>query len=383
MTHLFVIPSITNYFTFLEDIAFELTESGHRVVLATSTKHISKIDCYDRDIHGELKEIEFPRGFEWSQHLKAARELNQIVQDVKPDIVNVHFSAAIFTAAIAKKKNWPKTIGTFHGISFPMENGWRKVALGWAEVWAAKRLDKIFVLTNDDKEALLRKSGKIDVDVILSYGLGCDLDRFNKESITDERKEALRKELGIRDDHFVFIFVGRQVHFKGFDKLIRAFIKLYSRNIKLKLILVGDKDNIHSSNLNRTEEKILRNCPGILKVGWQENVHEYLSIADVNVFPSVREGMPVNLMESLAMGVPVITLDTRGCRNVVSHGEDGILISEQAINELAKEMQSMYQEKDKVKNMALNALKSRAKFDRKYFITEQFEIFDKLLQLNN
>ena len=379
MTHLFVIPSITNYFTFLEDIAHELTMGGHKVVLATSTKHISQIECYNRDIHGELREIEFPRGFEWSQHIKAASELNNIVQDVKPDIVNVHFSAAIFTAAIAKKKNWPKTIGTFHGISFPMENGWRKVALGWAEVWAAKRLDKIFVLTPDDKEALLKKSGKINVDVILSYGLGCDLDRFNQEAISNSRKAELRKELGIRDDHFVFIFVGRQVHFKGFDKLIRAFIKLYSRNIKLRLILVGDKDNIHSSNLNRTEEKILRNCPGVLKVGWQENVHEYLSIADVNVFPSVREGMPVNLMESLAMGVPVITLDTRGCRNVVSHGEDGVLISEEAIDELAGEMIRMYDEREELNRMAMNAIKTRGKFDRKFFIKEQFEIFEKLL----
>lgn len=380
---LFIIPSITNYYTFLEDIAEELVLQGNEVFLATSTKHISNIDCYDRDIHGELIEIEFPRGFELTEHIKASKKLNDIVDKLKPDMVNVHFSAAIFTTAIAKSKNWPTTIGTFHGVSFPMEKGWRKVALGLAESWAAKKFDKIFVLTEDDRKALIHKSKKINADVIWSYGLGCDLKQFDPELISYEKKKELKQKFSIRDDHFVYIFVGRQVHFKGFDKLIRAFVDLYSRNIKLKLILVGDKDNIHSTHLDSTEEKILNNCPGIIKVGWQENVHEFLSIAHVNVFPSVKEGMPVNLMESLAMGVPIITIDTRGCRNVVSNDVDGYLLKEQEVNELKEKMKFLFENRNVLSRMKDNALKERAKFDRKYFIRDQLELYEKLVQENS
>ena len=380
MRVLFVIPSITNYFTFLEDIAIKLCEEGNEVFLATSTKHISNINCYHREVHGELMEIEFPRGFEWVEHIRASKQLNQIVTKVKPDLVNVHFSAALFTAAIAKNKHWPETIGTIHGVSFVMEKGWRRIALGFAESWAAKRMDKVYVLTEDDRKALSNKSAKINTDVIWSYGLGCDLNQFNIDNVSEKRREELRNKYNIRKDHFVFIFVGRQVHFKGFDKLIRAFVDLYSRDIKLKLLLVGDKDNIHSTNLDRTEEKIQNNCPGIVKVGWQENVHEYLSIAHVNVFPSIKEGMPVNLMESLAMGVPVITVDTRGCRNVVTHEHDGILIQNQDVEELKEKMLFMYENRDELERMKQNALSERAKFDRKYFIKDQLELYDSLVK---
>ena len=379
MKVLFVIPSITNYFTFLEDIAEALVKQGNQVILATSTKHISKIDCYDREIHGKLRVIEFPRGFEWSEHIRASKKLDEIVQDEKPDVVNVHFSAAIFTTAIAKKKSWPITIGTFHGVSFPIEKGWRKIALGLAESWAAKKFDKIFVLTEDDRKALIQKSNKINANVIWSYGLGCDLSQFDPKKVTDEQRKKLRKHHHIREDHFVYIFVGRQVHFKGFDRLIRAFVDLFSRNIKLRLILVGDKDNIHSTNLDSTEDKILNNCPGIIRVGWQENVQDYLAIAHVNVFPSIKEGMPVNLMESLAMGVPVITVDSRGCRNVVEDKKDGIILKDQNVEMLKEKMRFLYDNRDELDRMVQNALKERAKFDRKYFIKDQLELYDQLI----
>ncbi|MEM7161087.1 MAG: glycosyltransferase [Bacteroidota bacterium] len=379
MKILFVIPSITNYFTFLEDVASKLNQQNDQVHLATSTKHISDISCYDRDIHGTLHEIEFPRGFEWTEHINASRKLNEIVEAIQPDLVNVHFSAAMFTAAIAKNKSWPTTISTIHGVSFVMEKGWRRIALGLAEGWAARKMDKVFVLTEDDRQALEKKSKNINTEVIWSYGLGCDLNQFNANSVSDERKAELRQQYDIRDDHFVFIFVGRQVHFKGFDKLVRAFVELYSKNIKLKLILVGDKDNIHNTNLDKTEERIQNNCPGIVKVGWQENVHEYLSIAHVNVFPSVKEGMPVNLMESLAMGVPVITIDSRGCRNVVSHNSDGILIKKQDVEELKEQMNFLYENRQELQRMSDNALSERAKFDRKYFIKDQLEMYKRVV----
>jgi len=356
-----------------------LTQNGDKVFLATSTKHISNIDCYNREVYGELIEIEFPRGFEWTEHLKASKQLNKIVEKVKPDLINVHFSAAMFTAAIAKTKNWPKSIGTIHGVSFVMEKGWRRMALGFAESWAAKRMDEVFVLTEEDRKTLERKSKKINTSVIWSYGLGCDLNQFNKNNISDTRRAEIMKKCNIRKDHFVFIFVGRQVHFKGFDKIIRAFVDLYSRNIKLKLILVGDKDNIHSTNLDRTEVKIHNNCPGVVKVGWQENVHEYLSIAHVNVFPSIKEGMPVNLMESLAMGVPVITMDSRGCRNVVTDDFDGILLKNQDVEELKEKMNYLFENREELERMSKNAIAERAKFDRKYFIKDQLEIYERIV----
>ncbi|NNC84353.1 MAG: glycosyltransferase [Flavobacteriales bacterium] len=376
MKILFIIPSITNYYTFLEDIARELQERGNEVFLASSTKHISQIDCYDREVFGELVEVDFPRGFEWNKHLSSAKRLREIVNEIKPDLINVHFSAAMFTTAIAKEPSWPRTVAMIHGLAYPILKGWRKLAIGSAERWAAGKMDQIILLNESDRQVL---SGHVDssrIKVLESFGLGCDLEKFNLDVIPQEEQIRYHRRLGVRDGDFVFIFVGRQVDFKGFDKLIRAFLQLYEDHKNLKLILVGAKDRIHPTNLTPEEEEQMRRCPGIVNVGWKENVYHYLCVADVNVFPSEREGMPVNLMESLAMGVPVITTDSRGCNEVVEHGLNGLVMKANTVEEIRDNMDRLYQEPDLLNKLKQGALDNRHHFDRTRFIEEMLEIFE-------
>jgi glycosyltransferase involved in cell wall biosynthesis len=375
---LFVIPSITNYFTFLEDLVNALIDSGEEVHLATSTQHISDIDCYQRDLRCTLHDINFPRGFALINHFEAAKQLNQLVTNIKPDIVNVHFSAAIYTAALAKRKHWPVTLGTFHGLSYPIITGWQKLVIGLAEKWSARQMDVVYVLTEDDRENLELSTKKGKVRTFRSFGLGCNLSTFDKSAIPVENALALKKSLGINEDDFVFIFIGRQVHFKGFDKIIKSFMSLYKTHPNFKLILVGAKDHIHSNNLSVDEMKAMQACKGIISLGWRENVNEYLNISDVNVFPSIREGLPVNLMESLAMGVPVITIGSRGCRDVVIHQIDGLVLEENSVEALSQAMLQMYNDPELLKRLSNNCLRARDRFDRKNFIDEQFEIAKEL-----
>jgi len=381
MKILFVIPSITNYFTFLEDLVDQLIDEGNEVSLATSTKHISDLACYDRELRCDLYNIDFPRGFSPMNHLRAARKLNQVVRTTRPHLVNVHFSAAVFTAALAKRSYWPICIGTFHGLSFPIITGWQKLVIGLAEQWSAGKMDISFVLTEDDREILEKSLGRRTVRTFRSYGLGCNLKYFDKNAISEERKIELRNILGIQNQDFVFIFIGRQVHFKGFDKIVKAFMCLYRNHPQFKLILVGAKDHIHSNNLSPREEEEMINCPGVILVGWQENVNEYLNISDVNVFPSIREGLPVNLMESLAMGVPVITIDSRGCRDVVIHQIDGIVLKENTIDAISSAMLELYNQPEDLRRYTRNALRARFRFDRKNFVEEQFEIYEEVTGL--
>lgn len=376
MSYLFIIPSITNYFTFLEDIAYELQKRGHQVYLASSTKHISQIDCYDREVHGELIEIDFPRGFELQKHLLAAKQLRRIVDKVHPDVINVHFSAAMFTTAIAKQADWPSTIAMIHGLAFPILTGWRKLAIGAAEKWSAKKMDDVILLNQSDKKALQGIIPSDQIKVLQSYGLGCDLSKFSQQTIADETKTRYHRRLGVREEDFVFIFVGRQVGFKGFDKLVRAFLKLYGEYKNLKLILVGAKDNIHTTNLTPEEELKMKQCPGIINVGWKENVQDYLCVADVNVFPSEREGMPVNLMESIALGVPVITTNSRGCNEVVEDGVNGLLLKKNSVDEIAELMLSVYKSPEELNKLKEGAIKNRGRYERQKFIEEMLAIFE-------
>jgi glycosyltransferase involved in cell wall biosynthesis len=378
MRLLFVIPSITNYFTFLEDLAHELIVRDHEVHLATSRKHIAKINAYRRRIECTVHHIDFPRALSPFKHLAAARQLDRLVREIEPDLVNIHFSAALFTTMLGRKSHWPKAIGTIHGLGSPLITGWRKIAVAQAEKWSSERADEIFVLTDDDQVYLSQKAPRANVSTLRSFGMGCDLERFDPKQISDSAREKLRNELAISKDDFVFIFIGRQTYFKGFDKAVLAFLDLEKKHENIKLLLIGEKDRIHPSSKKQDFEAALEKSENIIRVGWKENVQDYLSISDLNVFPSEREGLPVNLMESLSMGVPVITINSRGCKEVVRDEVDGIVLMQNNVENLAAAMERLLTDRKKLKVFSENALAGRDRFSREHFISDQLEIFERL-----
>ncbi|MCZ4409359.1 glycosyltransferase [Cryomorphaceae bacterium 1068] len=380
MKLLFVIPSITNYFTFLEDLTHELIIRGHEVHLATSRKHIARIDAYRRGIECEVHHIDFPRALAPLKHISAGRQVNDLVQEIKPDLINIHFSAALFTTMLGKKDNWPASTGTIHGLGSPLIKGWRKYAISQAERWSSERVDEVFVLTQDDKEYLKEKAPKATVSVLNSFGMGCDLDRFDPKKISKETKQELRVENGVSKEDFVFIFIGRQTHFKGFDKVVLSFLQLKKKHQNIKLLLIGEKDRIHPTSKQQRFEKALKEDKDIVRVGWKENVQDYLAIADLNVFPSEREGLPVNLMESLSMGVPVITINSRGCKEVVRNNVDGLVLSNHDVEHLSSAMERLLVDREELSVLAKNAFEGRNRFSRQHFIDDQLKTYDRLLQ---
>ena len=381
MKLLFVIPSITNYFTFLEGLIDALTKRNHEVHLATSRKHIARITAYRREIKCEVHDIDFPRALDPIRHYIAAKKVKKLVHEIDPDIVNIHFSAALFTAMLGKDNQWPVTTGTIHGLGSPLISGWRKAIISRAEKWSTSRVDEVFVLTEDDRHYLKKLTSDANVKVLESLGIGCDLDRFDRSKISPEKIQRLNLDLGITKEDFVYIFIGRQTNFKGFDKVVKAFLETKKTHPHSKLLLVGEKDRIHPTSLKPKFEKALKTDKSIIRVGWRENVQDYLEISHLNVFPSDREGLPVNLMESLAMGVPVLTINSRGCRDVVRHNIDGIVINETSVEALANTMRELQDDRTKLIELSKNALAGRDRFDRKHFIEKQFEIFERLTGL--
>jgi glycosyltransferase involved in cell wall biosynthesis len=378
MKLLFVIPSITNYFTFLEGLIDTLKDRGHKVHLATSRKHIARISAYRREIRCEVHDIDFPRALAPIRHYRAGKKVKDLVHKINPDIVNVHFSAALFTAMIGKDGSWPPTTGTIHGLGSPLISGWRKAIIARAEKWSTNRADEVYVLTSDDRDYLSKMAPNAKVNVLDSFGIGCDLNRFNPKNIDRKKADTLKAELGIEQRDFVYVFIGRQTHFKGFDKVVKAFLKTREKHKNSKLLLVGEKDRIHPTSLRPQFEKALQTDPSIIRVGWRENVQDYLAISDLNVFPSEREGMPVNLMESLAMGVPVLTINSRGCRDVVRQNIDGRVLDDRSINALSIEMNELQENSSLLEKYAQNAVEGSGRFDREHFLEAQFGIFERL-----
>src|SRR5262249_57137434 len=95
--------------------------------------------------------------------------------------------------------------------------------------------------------------------------------------------------------------------------------------------------------------------------------------------PSQREGMPVWLMEALAMGVPVITASTRGCREVVQHGVDGLVLADCAPSRIARAICDLASSPEMHGDFGRNALAGRQRFDRRIFVAQQVHAYHTLI----
>lgn len=377
MKIVFIIPSITNFHTFLSELCDSLVKNGDEVFLLAGEKPIVKGSSpYPTTISCNWIKIDFPRNFQPKKHLIAARQIDKNIQNIKPDLIHVHFSAAMFTVSLAKKSNWPPVIATIHGLAWPMRKGRARLMLKRAELNAASKMDKVIVLNNDD--LILLKKHKIKNALLLfEYGIGCNTSIFDSMAIDKIATQSLREKFNILENDIVFIFIGRQTNFKGYDKVIRAFMKIYHAKSNYHLLLIGDKDFIHKSGLNSIEESLVTHIPAIHQIGWKANIENYLAIATVNVFPSSREGLPVNLMESLSMGVPVITINSRGCNEIIKDSVNGIILENDTIDHLALAMKQLSENFVLRSKLGENGLQNRGDYDRKKYIKEQLEFYSK------
>jgi len=372
---LFIIPRQLSYQLFLSELSETLTASGVEVHCACSVDLSVSRESLVRFHH-----IPLPRGMNPIKHFRTARQLRTLVTEIRPELIHAHFSSAIFTTALAVKSFWPTTIGTFQGLSYPLVQGQlRRLAIKQAETWASSRLHGVWVLTQDDYLRIKRDAPLAKSYLQQTPGFGCRLRYFDPTTISSEEQEQLRQSLDIDKNDRVYTFIGRFTEFKGFALTVRSFLELNQRFPKSKLLLIGQFDDLHPSGLDKLQIAQISRHPAIRNVGWQSDVRKYLSITDAVVFPSEREGVPVSLMEAIAMGVPVITMNARGCRDVVTDKVNGLLLYERSKSALMHAMIRIYEDEQLRSLLRKGALATRERFDRQHYINEQLSIYSRLI----
>lgn len=369
-----IITDYGSFNNFLSDLAIRLREDGHEVSVVTSETRVINIqDKFDYLAAGiKFFYVDFPRGFNPIAHYRSSKKIQKILDGLIPDIVHIHFTTGIFTTLFARRLKY-RTLGTFHGLGFPVLTGLKRNIFGAVERFCFSRLDNIYVLNEVDYSAV-KALGYKNVEKYETLGLGCDLSVFNPEDFSESQKTELREKLDINSNDFVFTYTGRFVNFKGYDKVIRSFLKLYSKNPNVKLLLIGGNDPIHPTGLTENEVQLMNNCKGIIQVGFTKDVASYLSITNVFVFPSVKEGMPVCVIEALAMGIPVITADSRGCNEIIENDYNGYVVDvgNGKWSHVFERMEQLSMNKEDIDRFKLNIHQDRNSYDRnRYVICEK------------
>lgn len=367
---------------FLRPLALRLMAEGFDVTVACGGgRYATKL--------GELgiKHVENPiaRTMNPFLHLAEIFRTYRLIKNGNYHVVHVHTPIAALVGRIAA---WlakvPVKIYTAHGFYFHERmSPWKKGFHVALEKLGAYFGDFIMTVSAEDEKAAL-ELGIARPGTIETIYNGVDVEHFSPDSVSMEMRRQLREKLALHQDAFVVGFVGRLVKEKGILELVRAVARLAKDHPNIRLLIVGDalsSDYDAGKEAFRAEAERLGVSDRICYAGMVDDTRPYLAIMDVFCLPSYREGMPVSLLEAMAMGRPCIASDIRGCREEIVNGVSGLLVPAGNADALAARIDQLMSQPDFAKKLA-QAARERVvgHFSLQDVLDHQVKIYWRLLE---
>ncbi|MBR1733628.1 MAG: glycosyltransferase family 4 protein [Alloprevotella sp.] len=269
----------------------------------------------------------------------------------------------------------PHRIYTVTGLRYEGTKGFLRFVLQMMERVTCFCATKVIPEGSGVKLTLMRHRITSKKLKVVHYGNinGVDTDYFSPAACGRTR-EDVRRELGFRDDDFVFVFVGRIVRDKGINELAGAMRRLKADGKRCRLILVGWFEP-GLSPIDPRNEEFLRGDDSVRFVGQQDDIRPYLLASDAFVFPSYREGFPRGPLEAGAMGLPCLVTRIKGSSEIVVDGVNGLVVPPRSTEELAEKMAWFVTHPAQVAEMAA---KARAMTEIRY---KRQDVWDGLLRV--
>ena len=262
----------------------------------------------------------------------SVKQMDRLFKQNDFSFVHCHTPVAGVITRIIAHKHKVKAIYTAHGFHFydgaPKKN--------WIIFYP---IEKFFsrwtdVLITINKEDFNRASTKFNAKkTIYVPGVGVDCKKI-ASSFVDKSKK--RSELGCTDDDFILLSVGELSERKNQKIIIQAISKL--KNYKIKYLLVGMGAMKHEFE---TLAKELGVEDKVIFLGYRTDVNEVLSVADLFVFPSLQEGLPVALMEAMAAGKVILCSRIRGNVDLIDEGKGGYLVQPMDANSFSEKIKKI------------------------------------------
>ncbi|WP_080832540.1 glycosyltransferase family 4 protein [Cohnella massiliensis] len=313
-----------------------LIEMGIEVHIAANFKE--DIDHYED--HKVVKhQIDFVRNPFDVGNIKAYKQLKSLLKEHQFDIIQCQSptgGAVTRLAARAARRKGTKVVYTAHGFHFykgaPSKN-W--IIYYGIEKWLAKFTDTIITINEEDYRLAQAKFGENKARFI--NGVGIDLKKFRP--LSEASKKNLRKKYGFGENDFILSYAAELSDRKNQEMLIYAVHQLKEVLPHLKLLLIGrgNKDTYYKGLV---ESLGLDNQ--IKFMGYRNDVLNLLGLADIAVSSSKQEGLPVNILEAMAMGLPLVVTNCRGNRDLIKDGENGYIVEINDIGGLAQKIEFLY-----------------------------------------
>lgn len=364
MKKILFVATVPEHFLYFHIPCFEmLRKNGWEVHVACSGD--VEIPCCDRRFSVPMVRNPFDKS-----NKEALRQLKKIIADTNYDIVHCHTPVGGALARIAAKK-WrrrgTKVIYTAHGFHFckgaPLIN--------WLLYLPAENLlsyitDELITINDED---YLRASTLLHAKhVSLVHGVGCDIAKYGRAG--NEEKSELRRKLGYSDDDIILFYAAELNKNKNQKFLIETVKRLQPEFPKIRLLLAG-QDNF-GGEYQRLAQQL--DAP-VDFLGVRDDIPELLKIADLYAASSLREGLPLNIMEAMASGLPVVAVSNRGHRALVSQGVTGFLVAPGRTDLAAEKIRLYLTDSERYNNSSFYALEKIKPYSKENVLEELGKIY--------
>jgi glycosyltransferase involved in cell wall biosynthesis len=311
----------------------------------------------------------------------AYKKIRAIIEDFQPDIVHTHAAKAGAIgrrAAISAKV--PVVVHTFHGHVFHSYFGKMKTWLyKTIERRLARKSNGIIAISNLQKIELAQEYRISKEQKIKVIPLGFDLRRFSE--LRETERVAVRSELYLADDEVAVAIIGRLAPVKDHLFFLKVIEYVAGKTkSRFRVFIVGDGSE--RSVIEREVQRINARFPGLITLtSWITDIARFNAGIDIVCLTSKNEGTPVSLIEAQASGIPVLSTDVGGVRDVVRDGETGFIIPVGELETYARQLRMLIDDEKMRLKMSQNGWSFvRDRFHYERLVHDMEEYYKELLQ---
>ncbi|MDR0519074.1 MAG: glycosyltransferase [Clostridiales Family XIII bacterium] len=319
------------------------------------------------------------------RNLSAYRQLKRIMSEHHFDMVHCHTPMGGVLGRLAAnpyRKGGTKVVYTAHGFHFyagaPAKN-W--LIYYTIEKWLARRTDVLITINGEDFARAKSKFGTGDIRIV--HGVGYDESKYYVRGV--EERSRLRREYGYGEGDRLLVFVGELNENKNQGMLIRAIKSMSEPATRghqdvsqgkdrrdVRLLLVG-ADSLGGRYQRLAHELGVESQIDFL--GFRSDAYKIVSMCDIALSSSLREGLPVNVMEAMACGLPVIATDIRGNRDLVEDGVTGYIVAPNDYAALASKAAGLLCDETLHSKMSLGAAAAAKRYSKTSVLPEMESVY--------
>ena len=297
---------------------------------------------------------ELQRNPNFQSDRKAYKKIKEIIREFKPDIVHTHAAkAGALGRRAAHKCKVPVIVHTFHGHVFHSYFGKAKTTLfKKIEQNLAKKSTGIIAISEQQKHELSEIHNICPADKIKIIPLGFDLDKFRVNN--EENRIVIREKYAIQPHEVAIAIVGRLAPIKDHAFFLDVIERVIGEDkLPIRVFIVGDGSE--AGTIRERVNAINTNFPGLITMtSWITNIGEFNSGMDIIALTSKNEGTPVSLIEAQAGGLPVISTDVGGVKDIVANEKTGFIVPVNNLELYAEKLKKLVTDQKLRKKMSQN-----------------------------